>query len=255
MRIVCIGAGRVASSLVPALYAAGHVILQVYSRTLTSARSLAERVGAKATDTLDDIERDADVLLFSVTDSVLPSLIGALRTGREEVVFLHTAGSISIDVFGHHPHHGVFYPMQTFTKGRQVDFRKVSFFIEASDDHTMKVERELASALSEHIFELSSSERRYLHLAAVFACNFANHSYALAARILQEHGIPFSVMLPLVDETTEKVHHLSPKEAQTGPAVRNDENVMTAQKLLLSDDPLTAEIYELMSKSIIKNKA
>jgi len=184
----------------------------------------------------------------------LPELISTLSKGREKVVFLHTAGSIDLSVFGDHPHHGVFYPMQTFTKGRQVDFRGVSFFIEGNDDQTLKVEQILASSISEHIYQLSSADRKYLHLAAVFACNFANHSYTLAAKILEAHGIPFNVMLPLIEETTEKVHYLSPQEAQTGPAVRNDENVMKAQQQLLADDSLMAEIYELMSKSIIYNK-
>ncbi len=250
MRIVCIGAGRLASSLVPALAAAGHEMVQIYSRTLESARMLAERVGARATDRLETVETAVDVLLFSVTDAALPSLIDTLRPGREQMVFLHTAGSVSMNVFGPHPHHGVFYPMQTFTKGRQVDFRKVSFFLEGNDDVSLEVERKLASSLSDHVYELSSDERRYLHLAAVFACNFANHSYTLAARILQKHGLPFDVMLPLIEETTEKVHHLAPHEAQTGPAVRGDADVMRAQEMLLADDPLTAEIYRLMSQSI-----
>ncbi len=250
MRIVCIGAGRLASSLVPALAASGHEMVQVYSRTLTSAQTLAERVGARATNQIEEVERDADVLIFSVTDAVLPSLIAALHSGREQVVFLHTAGSISMSVFGNHAHHGVFYPMQTFTKGRQADFRKVSFFLEGNDQTTLETAHQLASSLSDHVYELSSEERRYLHLAAVFACNFANHSYTLASSILARQGLPFSVMLPLIEETTEKLHHLSPQEAQTGPAVRGDENVMRAQEQLLNDDPLTAAIYRLMSQSI-----
>lgn len=245
-----IGAGRLASSLVPALQQSGHEILQVYSRTLAAAQELADRVGAPATNRWEEILTDADVFIFSVTDGALPSLIEQLTTGREERVFLHTAGSVSLDVFGQHQHGGVFYPMQTFTKGRQVDFSKVSFFLEGKDEQTLLTARKLAAGLSTHIYELSSAERRYLHLAAVFACNFANHSYSLAAKILNEHGLPFEVMLPLIEETTEKVHHIAPQEAQTGPAVRNDEQVMKAQQQLLADDELTATIYELMSQSI-----
>jgi predicted short-subunit dehydrogenase-like oxidoreductase (DUF2520 family) len=108
----------------------------------------------------------------------------------------------------------------------------------------------LAASITDSVYELTSENRKYLHLAAVFACNFANHCYSAAADLLEKHGIPFQVMLPLIDETAEKVHHLAPWEAQTGPAVRYDENVMQKHLALLRETPNYEEIYKLMSKSI-----
>ena len=251
MRIVYIGAGRLATNFAPALHQAGHEVIQVYSRTLVSAAALAERLGAEAVSDLSAVSRKADVYIFSVTDTALPELVKELGEGREQAVFLHTAGSVPLSVFpAVLPHHGVLYPMQTFSKERKVDLAHVPFFIEGSDEMSLHTAQMLASSVSSQVRELSSEARRHLHLAAVFACNFANHCYELSAEILNRYGLPFEVMLPLIDETAAKVHELSPLQAQTGPAVRYDENVMQAQKQLLSDLPLHAQAYELLSKSI-----
>jgi predicted short-subunit dehydrogenase-like oxidoreductase (DUF2520 family) len=157
-----------------------------------------------------------------------------------------------MSVFGEHQHCGVFYPMQTFSKEKAVDFSRVHIFIEGRDAGTLDLARKVAETLSANVHELNSSERRYLHLAAVFACNFANHCYALSAQILEAHGLPFESMLPLIRETAEKVETVHPREAQTGPAARRDENVMDAQKALLADNPQMQQIYDIMSKSIIE---
>jgi predicted short-subunit dehydrogenase-like oxidoreductase (DUF2520 family) len=147
-------------------------------------------------------------------------------------------------------HYGVFYPMQTFSKERALDFSRIPIFLEGSDPVALGVARTLAESVSRQVVELSGEGRRRLHLAAVFACNFANHCYELASEVLQEQGLPFSVMQALVDETAAKVSELSPRQAQTGPAVRYDQNVMEAQLSLLADRPLAQQIYRLMSKSI-----
>ena len=250
MEIVFVGAGRVATHLAKALNAGGHHITAVYSRTMASAEVLASVVDAVPTNRIDALPQKADVFILSVKDSVLKDVIFELRKGREQQVFLHTAGSIPMSVFGEHQHRGVFYPMQTFSMEKNVDFSRVHIFIEGSDAETLNVARKIGETLSSHIHELSSAERRYLHLAAVFACNFANHCYALSAEILEAHGLPFEVMLPLIKETADKVETVHPREAQTGPAVRRDENVMNAQKALLADAPQMQQIYDLMSKSI-----
>ena len=251
MRIVFIGAGRLATNLAPALSNVGHQIVQVYSRTLSAASLLSEEVGAQAVDNLQQVTFDADAFIFSVTDTALPSLIALLGKGREKSVFLHTAGSVPMDVFASHAsHYGVLYPMQTFSKERKVDFSRVPFFIEGNDSQSLQLARQLASSVSNNYRELSSEARRHLHLAAVFACNFANHCYQLSAEVLAQYDIPFDVMLPLIDETAAKVHELPPVQAQTGPAIRYDHNVMDAQLQLLAAHPLHAQIYQLMSKSI-----
>ena len=145
------------------------------------------------------------------------------------------------------PRRGVLYPMQTFSRSRAVRFREIPVFVESPTDESLLLE--LASQLSERACALDGERRRLLHLAAVFACNFVNHMYDLADGILTGAGLPFDVMLPLIDETARKVHQLRPRPAQTGPAVRYDRNVMERQIELLPDgqDRL---IYELLSKSI-----
>jgi len=256
MQIVFIGAGRLATNLAPALKDAGHSVTQVFSRTQSAARLLAERVGAEPTDSLKDISPEADAYIFSVTDSVLPELASCLSSvlqlGEDShAVFLHTAGSVDQSVFASCvQHYGVLYPMQTFSKERCVDFRTVSCFVEGIDELSLSVSESLARSVSNRVFRLTSEGRRYLHLAAVFACNFANHCYQLSAEILSRYGIPFDIMLPLIDETAEKVHTLLPVQAQTGPAVRNDESILRSQQQLLAGHPIQAQIYKLMSQSI-----
>ena len=155
-----------------------------------------------------------------------------------------------MSVFGAEGLHGVIYPMQTFSKERPVDFSQIPVFIEANTPAALSVARSLAQSVSTRVTELSSDQRRYLHLSAVFACNFANHCYALAAQILEQHGLSFDVMLPLIDETAAKVHTMHPADAQTGPAVRFDENVINAHLQLLDVQPRLQEVYSLLSCSI-----
>lgn len=251
MKIVLIGAGNLATNLGKALLAAGHDIVQVYSRTQESASLLADIVGASPVTDISLVRADADVYFVSLKDSVVGEMVPMLCKGKENKVFIHTAGSLPLDVFqGMAMHYGVLYPMQTFSKNKEVDFSVIPCFIEANDDYAHGMVEELAHQLSHSVYELSSADRKYLHLSAVFACNFVNHCYAISQEVLEKHGIPFDVMLPLIDETAQKVHSLSPKEAQTGPAVRYDQNVIRNQATLLKDNPLLKEIYERMSMSI-----
>lgn len=222
-----------------ALLQAGHQLTSVNSRTLA------------------ELPQHADIYIIAVKDSALQEVIehlcsrlspNAPSSGRgqgEAPLLVHTAGSMPLSVFdGYDCRAGVLYPMQTFSMDREVDFREIPLFIEGADPRI----RAVAESLSAHVYELSTADRKYLHLAAVFACNFANHCYTLAADVLARKGLPFDVMLPLVDETARKVHELHPTEAQTGPAARGDKNVMAAQSALL-DGRLQA-IYNLMSESI-----
>lgn len=250
MKIVLIGAGNLATHLGKALHAAGHDMVQVFSRTMQSAETLASLLDAEPLTDIAQVRDDADVYIFSVKDSALEQLISQL-CGGEKKVFLHTAGSMPMSVFrGKALHYGVLYPMQTFSKQREVDFSIIPCFIEANDEFALKQIEGLAGQISHRVFQLSSEDRKYLHLSAVFACNFANHCYAASQKLLQQHGIPFDVMLPLIDETAAKVHGMTPKEAQTGPAVRYDENVIGKQIQLLENQPYFQKIYDCMSKSI-----
>ena len=253
MKVILIGAGNLATHLGKAIFAAGHDVVQVFSRTMQSATALASEVGAQPVSDISDVRSDADLYVVSVKDSAIVELIPVLCKGKETKVFLHTAGSIPMDVFqGMALHYGVLYPMQTFSKQREVDFSQIPCFIEANDEHALQLIGDVAHQVSSRVYHLASEDRKYLHLSAVFACNFVNHCYALSQEILEEHGIPFDVMLPLIDETAAKVHELDPKDAQTGPAVRYDENVLRAQGALLRSNPQMKDIYDRMSMSIHK---
>lgn len=251
MRIVWIGAGNLATRAGLALQQAGHETLQVYSRTMESAQALADRLACEAVTDADKIRTDADVYLFSLKDNVLEELVARIAPRVGSALCLHTAGSMPVDIFrGHALRYGVFYPMQTFSKALAVDFREIPIFIEASDADACEQVRRLAASVSDKVMELSTEQRRSLHLSAVFACNFVNHCYALSAELLQRQWIPFEVMLPLIDETARKVHLLSPVEAQTGPAVRYDRNVIDRQSAALAGEPELQELYGQMSRSI-----
>ncbi len=253
MKIVLIGAGRLALHLGCALHSAGHDIVQVYSRTDASARQVALAVGGTPVTDLGALSDDADVYVMAVKDSAMPELIPLACKGREQKVFVHTAGSLPLDVFrGMALHYAVLYPLQTFSKERDVDFVSVPCLLEANDAHAAAVVRTLATDVSHVVMDMDSENRRYVHLAAVFACNFTNHCYALAADMMERCGVPFDLLLPLIDETAAKVHGMKPADAQTGPAVRYDENVMRKHGRLLAGNPLAKEIYDRMSVSIHK---
>ena len=251
MDIVFIGAGRLATNMARALSGKGHRIVAVYSRTLASAQTLSSMVGGMATDNVQSLATVADAFIVAVKDSVLAGLIPQLTKDRVGQAFFHTAGSVPMSVFqGNASRYGVIYPMQTFSKERLVDFSRVPIFIEACDEPTLLLARTLAASLSGYVQQLSDEARRHLHLAAVFACNFANHCYALSAEVLKPYGIPFEVMLPLIEETASKVQTMAPRDAQTGPAIRYDENIINAQIQLLQGQPMAQQVYRLMSQSI-----
>ena len=226
-KVVLVGAGNVATHLGPALCDAGYEVVQVFSRTEASASALAGKLHCPYTTRLDMVNPEADMYIVSVKDSALEKVIPPLVSRHPDAFFVHTAGSMPMNVWkGLARHYGVLYPMQTFSKGRGVDFSTVPFFVEGSGKEEMETLKILAGQLGGKAYEATSEQRRYLHVAAVFACNFANHMYAVAEHLLALHGLPFGAMLPLIDETARKVHELSPLEAQTGPARRYDENVI-----------------------------
>ena len=250
MDIVIIGSGNLATQLGLAMKDAGQNILQVFSKTEEHARELAEKIGSKHTADIDKIDENADVYIISVKDDAISGIAEKLCKKAPNAVLVHTAGSIGIDVFkGKTQHYGILYPMQTFSKNRKVDFRPIPCFLEASDDETLKTIRSIAESVSDNVILADSAKRKKIHLAAVLACNFTNHCYRLAEKVLQEEQIDFNLFLPLIDETAKKVSVLSPKQAQTGPMMRWDTGVMNMQINLLSDER-TKQIYRLMAESI-----
>lgn len=250
MKIVIIGSGNLATQLSLALKEAGKDIIQVYSRTEEHARALAERIGCGFTTSVDDVNRKADLYIVSIKDDAIRAMAAKLA-GVATVI--HTAGSIPMNVFhGHADHYGVLYPMQTFSKNRKVDFREIPCFIEASDAETLAVIRQLAERISDHVVDCDSERRKKMHLAAVLACNLTNHCYRLAERVVEAEQIDFHLFQPLIMETARKVAEMSPRDAQTGPMVRNDKSVMEMQLQMLPDRR-TRDLYRLMAESIYED--
>ncbi|MEG1543683.1 MAG: DUF2520 domain-containing protein [Tannerellaceae bacterium] len=250
MKVVLIGAGNVATRLSLRMQQVGMEVVQVYSHTASSAELLSGRLNCAWTTELAELTSEADLYLISVKDAVLAEVIGQLKPNR--ALWVHTAGSMPMDLFeGQMERYGVLYPLQTFSKERAVRMEGIPFFVEAHTPEDVAVLCQVAEALSGNVQLLSSEKRRTLHLAAVFACNFTNHMYALAGKLLAEEGIPADSLLPLIDETAAKIHQLSPAEAQTGPAIRYDKNVINKQLAMLTD-PDMKSVYQLLSQSIHK---
>lgn len=231
---------------------AGYRIVQVYSRTADAARALACPLGVPYTDNLDAVSTEAHIYIACVADEALPAIAARVASADEDKIFLHTAGSVSMDVWrdAGAGHYGILYPLQTFSKERAVDMRRVSLFVEASDEATLQATELLARSLSDKVYRADSVVRAQLHIAAVFACNFTNAMYGVAHQLLRKHQLPFDVLLPLIDETAAKVHTLTPHEAQTGPAVRGDREVMQRHMAALEQTPELQSLYEQISRLI-----
>lgn len=250
MKVIFLGSGNLATRLSLEMLSKGFDIIQVYSHTASHAESLAQQLGCPWTTDPKGVMTDGDLYIFALKDAVLPDLIARIRPNGG--MWVHTAGSMPMDIFsGYAEQYGVIYPMQTFSKSRLVDFSIIPFFLEANTSDGACLLQSVAEKLSGNIRFLSSDKRRHLHLAAVFACNFTNHIYSLASRLLEQQDIPAEILLPLIDETAAKIHVLPPKKAQTGPAIRYDENVIN-KHLAMLDDPDMQSIYRIISQSIHK---
>lgn len=249
-RIVLIGAGNVAHHLAPALLGAGLNLCQIYSRSIESARELGKKTGISYTSDLFAVYPDCDVYIFSVSDDALLSVYKSIRINKEALI-LHTSGSVPLRVFGPYTeNYGVLYPLQTFSKRRVLTFSEIPLCIEASNEKSRLVVESIARSLSGVVREMTSEKRKKLHLAAVFANNFTNHLYEIAGRIAEEEGLDFNMLRPLIFETAHKVMLMTPGEAQTGPARRNDESIIGMHKALLKEDKKLLALYTMLTDAI-----
>ena len=233
MNIVIIGQGNVATNLDYAFRKKGIVCQMVSSR-----------------EGLDSLPA-ANVYIYAVKDEALAAVVAQVK-GKERAMHLHTSGTMPISVFGDDkPHAGIFYPFQTFSKARVIeDFSTVPVFFEARGIDDISAVYSLALTITSHVYETTQHDRERLHVAGIYACNFANLMYTMAAELLQNTHIPFSALLPLIDETAAKIHTLAPRDAQTGPARRGDENVMAHHLALLDEEK--RQLYRLLSDAIRK---
>jgi predicted short-subunit dehydrogenase-like oxidoreductase (DUF2520 family) len=233
MNIVIIGKGNVATNLDYAFRKKGMACQMVSSRE-----------GLEALP-------QANVYIYAVKDEALATVVAQVQ-GREKSLHLHTSGTMPITVFGEDkPHAGIFYPFQTFSKARLIeDFSTVPVFFEARGIDDISAVYSLALTITSHVYEATQHDRERLHVAGVFTNNFTNLMYTMAAELLQNTHIPFRALLPLIDETANKIHTLSPRDAQTGPARRGDENVMNHHLELLNEEQ--RQVYQLLSDAIKK---
>ena len=236
MNIVIIGQGNVASNLHHAFTKKGVACQMVSSR-----------------DGLCEVPQ-ANVYIYAVRDEALAEVAAQVK-GKEKSLHLHTSGSMPMSVFGSDkPHAGVFYPFQTFSKARLIeDFSSVPVFFEARGIDDISAVYSLALAITSHVYETTQHDRERLHVAGVYACNFSNLMYTMAAELLSNTHIPFRALLPLIDETAAKIHSLHPSDAQTGPARRGDENVMEHHMSLLNDEQ--KQVYQILSEAIRKRNS
>lgn len=250
MKVVLLGSGNVATHLGKALDQAGHKVLQVWSRTMQNALQLADLLGTTATDSITQLTNDADIYIVSVSDDAIPSLVDQFPF--PEKLLVHTSGTTDLEVLYQASNQtGVFYPLQTFSKVRPIDFNKVPIAIEGSTKRVEEVLLALAASLTTKTVVFDSEKRKSLHVAAVFACNFSNHLYTVAGEILRDKGLDFDLLRPLIAETSEKVQHFFPEDVQTGPAVRRDESVINKHLTFLSDKPELKDLYKSLSQNII----
>ncbi|MDE5773236.1 MAG: DUF2520 domain-containing protein [Muribaculaceae bacterium] len=203
--------------------------------------------------TADEIRRsDFDLIIISVKDDKIGNI--AAKFVNHDATIVHTSGSVDMSVFesGRIGRYGVLYPMQTFSKGLNMKYGDIPLYIEGSSDDVEKELLSLAHLMSGNVSLADSRQRRQLHIAAVFACNFANHLWALSDLYLKDNGLDFRCMLPLISRTVEKLRDTDPADCQTGPASRGDIGIMESQMRMLEDYPEMKAIYGIMSESIMK---
>lgn len=246
MKIVIIGSGNVAFHLAKAFTQNNIEVSQIFGRNEVELNKISEELNIPySTKEL----ADADLYLISVSDSAVEQVSDLIKT--EKALVAHTSGSLPLEILKGNYRKASFYPLQTFSKTKNLDYSKIPFFIETENQIDEKSLFELASIISENVETSDYEKRKYIHLTAVFACNFVNHLFARAKEISDSQDLPFQYFIPLIDETVEKIHHLEPKLAQTGPAVRGDERVLKLHEDLITDKE-HLKIYQLMNESIKK---
>src|SRR5665647_781358 len=243
-----IGAGNVAETLCQGLTAAGHRIISVASLGGDSARALAAATGAGFRKDLS-IPDNCDILILAVTDTSVAEVAHEVNL-PERTVIVHTAGSVPLNALGRSRRAGVFYPLQTFTKGFVPDLKKVPFFIEATDEPTLDLLRVLATDIGAGAWDCDTEKRRHLHVAAVFTNNFSNFMMTTGEALAKEAGFDPSLLRPLMEETLRKALRTGPERAQTGPAVRHDDRTIESHLELLSFSPEYQKLYRLISSMI-----
>jgi len=252
LNIILIGSGNVATQLGIAFKNAQCNIIQVYSKQKSTSSKLAKLLKCKSTNNIKSINLSADIYIIAINDDAIKDVAKQLKL--KDKIIAHTSGSIDmIALKSTSSNIGIFYPLQTISKSKTIDFSKTPVCIEANNNTTLAILNSLAKKISNNIYVLSSNQRKQIHLAAVFACNFTNHLYIIAEKILQKNKLPLSILYPLIEETAIQIQKQSPTLLQTGPAKRGDKKVMQQHLQQLGVDKELKQLYQLISKQIAEN--
>lgn len=250
-KITFIGSGNVASILSSKLKDKGFEIVEIWSKTETSARELALKLDCNFTTNLNDLQ-PTDLIMIAVKDDFIKETVHLITD--KETPIVHTSGCIGIDVFSNKKKSGVFYPLQTFSKEIEMDFENLPICIESNNPSLESDLIEIANSLTTSIHKLNSEQRKKLHIAAVFACNFSNHLLAISEDIMKKNNLDFNLLKPLIENTFQKIKNNSPKDTQTGPAFREDKKVMEDHLKQLKNHKEFQVMYSKISESIINFK-
>ncbi|MBS9523644.1 DUF2520 domain-containing protein [Litoribacter alkaliphilus] len=252
-KIAIIGTGNVSWHLASAFEDAGHEITEIYGRDIDKAELWTERVyQGEATDSLDFTDSQAEIFVLAVSDSAISDIADQIIL-PEDSILVHTSGSVPLEVLGYSSaaYTGIFYPLQTFTKGKEIDFHQVPILLESDDSDTLRKLKKLARSISPLQYVVKSKDRLALHIAAVFASNFTNHMVRIAEELMNRQGLDFEMLKPLIIESMTKTLELGAKRAQTGPAKREDMDTLENHHRFLAFNENIAEIYRVVSQDII----
>jgi len=248
IKVVVIGSGNVAHHLIQAFAKSKKIdVTQVFSRQKKTVIPLFDSI--KITDNFNDLVK-ADLYVIAVSDDAIAKVSAQLPFENRLVV--HTSGSVSLDALDKKNRKGSFYPLQTFSKKAEVDFSQIPIFLESENETDFELLEKVAEVISNKVYKINSEQRKALHVSAVFVNNFVNHLYQIGNEICVENKVPFEVLKPLILETANKVMRLSPKEAQTGPAIRNDKQTIASHLDFLLDEN-QKNIYKTLTQSIQNN--
>lgn len=248
IQAVIIGSGNVAQHLIKAFAKSGKIdVIQAFSR---QKETLAHLLNAdKITNNFNDLI-EADLYIIAVSDDAIATVSSQLPFKNRLVV--HTSGSVSLDALDKKNRNGIFYPLQTFSKKADVDFSQIPLCLESGNETDFEFLTTVAKTISEKVYKINSEQRKALHVVAVFVNNFVNHLYQIGNEICIENNVPFEVLKPLIQETANKITKLSPNEAQTGPAIRNDQQTISRHLEFLLDEN-QKNIYQILTQSIQNN--
>jgi len=252
MKISIIGSGNTATVLGKLLKQNGNTIHQVYGRNTAAVTNLAQALNAGIQPDLVSLDKTSDLYIIAVKDDAVAEVSDQLRL--DDKIVVHTCGSISMNVLKDtSAKYGVLYPLQSLRKELNY-LPAIPFLVDGSDEETKQVIFDLASTISSNVMMADDAQRLQYHLTAIIVSNFSNHLFTLAKQYCDAHNTNFSLLLPLIEETVQRLHQYDPLKMQTGPAARGDEAVIQKHLQLLDDAPQLKNIYALMTQSIQQSR-